>query len=499
MQENEQPQSSQVPTDENPITEQAKTHIFQRKFTIAIAGAVLVFIAIAAFFLFFNKNDNPEQPATTEQEAREETTTATDETIQQTELAIDRHILFVKDGDLWQMSANGANAVKLIDLDTVQRASRSPVSNRIAYTLRRGVTETVTEHDGTVRDVEVSKQQLLLAGEKGSDSFLVHDNVARWGWIPSTDLLWYETATLQQSFDWGYGGDGNVWIFNPTTRKSEKFIHDDSDYWSLLRAEWSPDGNKLMFASGDVLRVADRRTKAITRIFQLPYVGGDRGGPQPIPYFAWTPDSSSIYAIFSPFLISGEKQNPDVALKAQHITALRFSLDGSKPTKLIPEASSTIINEESYPRAHFSDDFSKAIYPRTMQGGTNLILAMYDLTEQKEYVLLENLGEPKRGLMPDGVPLAWVVGDSVYIFRGDGDWLYDTASIALIKVNYRTGTTETLASRDGISSHISNTLFVPESETLFFTSGGKLYSMNRGGVVPIADELGDFSQVEYHV
>lgn len=497
MQENEQPQPDQVPTDENPITEQStKTPIFPNKFAIASALAALVVIAIAVFFLFFNRNDTTEQPVSTEQGTRKDT----NETIQQTGLAIDGHILFVKDSDLWQMSANGANAVKLIDLDTVQRGSRSPASNRIAYTLRQGVTETVTEHDGTTRNVEVSKQQLLLADEKGSDSFLVHDNIARWGWIPSTDLLWYETATLQQFFDWGYNGDGNVWIFNPTARKAEKFIHDDSDYWQLLGAEWSPDGNKLMFSSGGVLSVADRRTKAITIIFQLPYVGGDRGGPQPIPYFAWAPDSSSIYTIFSPFLISGEEPNPNVVLKAQHITALQLPLDGSKPTKLIPEAPSTIINEESYPRAQFSDDFNKAIYPRTAQGGTDLVLAMYDLAEQKEYVLLGNLGEPKRGLMPYGVPLAWVVGDSVYIFRGDGDPLYDTASISLVEVNYRTGTKETLASRDGISEWpIGNTLFVTELRTLFFTMGGKLYSMNRDGLIPIADELGDFSQVEYHL
>lgn len=357
----------------------------------------------------------------------------------------------------------------------------------------------MTEHDGTTRDIEVTKDQLLLADEKGSNSLLVHDNISRWGWIPATDLLWYETATLQQFFDWGYGGDGNVWIFNPATKKAEKFIHDDSDYWSLLRVEWSPDGNKFMFASGDVLRVADRRTKAITTIFQLPYVGGDRGGPQPIPYFAWVLDSSSIYAIFSPFLIAGEEANPDVILKAKHITALQLPLNGSKPVKLLPDVPSTIINEESYPRAHFSDDFNKAIYPRTTQSETELALAIYDFAERKEYVLLQNPGEPERGLMPRGVPLAWVVGDSVYVFRGDGDWLYSTANISLFKINYRTGSSETLANQNGVSSHISNVLFLPKSETLFFTSGGKLYSMNRNGVIPIADELGDFSQVEYHL
>lgn len=101
--------------------------------------------------------------------------------------------------------------------------------------------------------------------------------------------------------------------------------------------------------------------------------------------------------------------------------------------------------------------------------------------------------------MPDGVPLAWVVGDFVYVFRGDGDWLYSTSNISLLKINYRTGSSETFANQNGVSGHISNVLFLPKSETLFFTSGGKLYSMNRDGVIPIADELGDFSQVEYYL
>lgn len=495
MQEDEQTQSSQSPTNENPTTGQSGTPLFLHKFTIAIVVTTLAIVVITTFFLLLNKQGDSGQGV------YEKTIAPTDETVQQARLAIDGHILFVKDGDLWQMDANGASAIKLIDLDTVQRASRSPVSNRIAYTLGQSIVETVTEYDGTVHDVEISKQQLLLADEKGSNSFLIHDNVARWGWIPSTDLLWYETATLQKSFSWEYSGDGNVWIFNLATKKAKKFIYDNSDYWGLLYTEWSPDGNKLMFASGDMLRVADRQTGAITRISQLPYVGGDRGGPNPIPYFTWSPDSSSIYTIFSPFPISGEEIYSGISLKSRHITALQFSLDDSKPTKLMPDVPSTIINRESYPRAHFSNDFSKAIYPRTIQNKTDLMLVMYDLTDQKEYVLLENPGEPERGLMPYGVPLAWVVDNSVYIFKGDGDLLYDAASFALIKVNYRTGEIETLANQDGVSGHISNILFLPKSETLFFTSGGKLYSMSRDGVTSIADGLAynSFLQVEYHL
>ena len=456
-------------------------------------------VAIAAFLLVSNRPKGSDQPADAGRQGQEHTDATPDATVPPTELAAGGHILFTAEGDLWQMSANGANAVKLIDLDTIQRASRSPASNRIAYALGRTVTEAVTEHDGTIQDVEVIKVQLLLADADGSDSFLVHDNISRWGWIPDSDLLWYETATLQQLFDWGYGGDGDVWIFDPATREAEKFIHDDSDYWSLLRAEWSPDGEKLMFASGDVLRIADRRTRTIAEIFPLPYVGGDRGGPQPIPYLAWAPDSSSIYAIFSPFLLAGEEPNPDVDLKTKHINALRFPLDGNEPAKLMPEVPSTIVNEESYPRAHFSEDFSKAFYPRAAQSEAALVLAMYDFADQKEYVLLEDPGVPERELMPYGVPLAWVAGDSAYILRGEGDWLYDTARVSLLKVDYRTGSSETLASRDGVSGQIGNVLFLPEAETLFFTSGGKLYSMNRDGVVPIADDLGDASQVEYHL
>lgn len=477
---------------EDPAKKRSIAAAFPYKFTIAVA--LMILLSITAFFLVYNRQVKARQ------ESRNKTSITTQEDAQLTKLKIDGHILFVKNGDLWQISANGENAVKLIDLDNIKQASRSTVNNRIAYTLGRNVTETVTEYDGTMHDIKVDKQQLLLADERGSNSFLVFDNVARWGWIPSTDLLWYETTTLQQTFDWGYIGDGNVWIFDPTTRKAETFVNDDSEYWPLFRAEWSPDGNKLMFVTNDALRVADRKTKDITRIFQLPYVGGDRGGPQPIPYLAWAPDNSAIYTIFSPFLISGEEPNPDVDLKTQHITALRFPLDGSKSTKLIPEVPSTIINEESYPRAHFNDDFSKAFYPRTAQNGTDLILAMYDLTVQKEYVLMKNLGEPKRGLMPYSVPLAWLVGDSVYIFRGDGDPLQGSASVSLIEVNYKTGATKKIASHDGISQWpIGNTLFLSEFKTLFFTMGNKLYFLNQEGITPIADEVSDFSRVEYHL
>jgi hypothetical protein len=403
------------------------------------------------------------------------------------------HILLVNNGDLWQMSANGADAVKLIDLDTIRRACRSPVSNRIAYGLEAYSTESVTAPDGTVQDVDLTRQQLLLADERGSDSFLVHDNVSRWGWIPATDLLWYETASLQQLFEWEYLGDGRVWIFDAATRTAEPFLHDDSQPWPLLRAEWSPDGNRLMYVSGNSLRVADRQTRAPRSLFRLPYVGGDRGGPQPIPFFAWAPDSSSIYAIFSPYVFPEDEPHPQVSLKSEHVFALRLPVDGGRAVQLMPEVPSVLLNEESYPRAHFSDDFSKAIYPRAAQSEADLVLAMYDFADRKEYVLLEDPGMPERELMPYGVPLAWVVGDSTYLLRGEGD------SVSLLKVDYRTGSSETLAGRDGVSGRIGNVLFLPEAETLFFTSGGKLYSMNRDGVVPIADDLGDASQVEYHL
>jgi hypothetical protein len=509
MPETEQSCSDQTRIKENIAARRLQIRFFSPKLALGIAFAVVIVVSIFTIFTLFLfhkqrglNRDNLGQRIITERKTQKKIGVTTDKPVRRTRHAINGHILFVRGGDLWQMDANGANAERLIDLGAVQRASRSPISNRIAYTLKQSVTETVVESGGTTRNVRTGKTQLLLADEKGFNSFLVHGSVNQWGWIPSSDLLWYETATLQQFFHtWEYLGDGNVWIFNPVTRKAVKFIHDDSEFIPpLFRPRWSPDGNKLMFVSGGALKVADRRTKKITKIFQLPYVGDDRGGPQPIPYFAWSPDSLSIYAIFSPLPLSDEKLNAGISLKAKHITALRFPLDGSAPTKLMREVPSVIVNEESYPRAHFADNFSKAIYPRIMEDKTGLVLAMYDLVEKKEYILLENPGKLVQWYMPPGVPLAWVVGNSVYILHGDrgaAAGSSSSAKISLLKINYKTGARETLASMDGVGP-VSNTLFVSKSETLFFASNGKLYSMNRDGVVPVADRLGDFPSVEYY-
>lgn len=406
-------------------------------------------------------------------------------------------IFFIKEGDLWQLDVTNNAAIKLIDLDNIQKFSVSPDQNRIAYSLAKTVKENVTEFDGTKHDVEVVKHQLLLADGKGTSSIFIQDKITSYGWIPSSDLLWYETAELNQEWgSWVYGGSGTLWIFDPTTKKAEKFFQDDTDFYPLLNAQWSPDGTRLMFVSSEMLKVADRKTKTVKTLIKNPYVGGDRGGPQPIPYFEWATDSLSIYAIFSPFAVSDSPmQIGNIQLREKYITAIKIPVDGSQPTELMPKQPSDIVNEESYPRAQFSEDFKKIIYPRSLDG--KIVLAMYDTVENKEYILLQQPGTPERGLMRDGVPLAWVKDDSVYVFRGDGDWLYGKASVSLIKVNYKTGHSETLASKEGLKLFVSSFIFLPDQEKLFFTSEGNLYVMDRNGVSTLIDKLGDFPGIEY--
>jgi hypothetical protein len=415
------------------------------------------------------------------------------------------HILAIKDGDVWQIDANGERAVKLIDLDIIDDVSRSQLSRNIAYTLGQKVNETVEEYDGSTSDVTVTRKQLLLADEKGSDSFLIYDGVARWGWIPGEDLLWYETTSLQQFYEWGYMGNGDVWIFDPNTKKAELFISDKSKFFPLMRAEWSPDGKKLSFVSSDFLKVADRSDKVIKELFKLPYVGGDRGGPQPIPYFQWSPDSTAIYTVFTPFSLNGEGEGQQIDLQTNHVAALKIPIDGSGIERVAPEFPSQISNEETYPRAHFSDDFTKVFYPRvdsveypdTMQAQEDVSLVMYDLATQKETILLDDPGKTERGLLQYSTPLSWAVDKYVYVLKGDGDWLYGGATLSLIKINTETGAREVLATKEKVSENVRDIRFEPKSETIYFTADQGLVRLSSSGASVIASDVG-LSQVSYY-
>lgn len=519
---------NQVDNTNVEVTEvDAETLSTKSEFNWKLLSLTLIAVIVGAGFVaaaFYYKEQRKVQPPvdlTPEEEEmmwtppqEEEVDNSVDElsdtsdanTSESIELNIQGHMLVIKEGDVWQIDANGKGAIKLIDLDTVNSVSRSDFNSQIAYTLGQKVSETVEEYDGSTREITVTKNQLLLADEKGSDSFLVHDGVSDWGWIPGKNLIWYETSSLQQFFEWGYMGNGGVWIFDPSTKKSEQFITDNSEYFPLMRAEWSPDGEKLAFVSSGYLKVADSKSKITRELFALPYVGGNRGGPQPIPYFEWSPNSDAIYTVFTPFLVGGENTNQEIDLKTKQVAALKIPTDGSKIERVVPERPSQIANEETYPRAHYSSDFTKVFYPRvdsvkypdTMRAQENVSLVMYDMVSKEEMVMLDNVGKPERGLMQYSVPLSWVFGDSVYLLKGDGDWLYEGATISLIKKNLITGVTEILATKENVSGNIWDIAFEPKTESIYFTTNQNLIRLNKQGSGIIAEGVG-LGDVEYHL
>ncbi|OGZ37034.1 MAG: hypothetical protein A3D38_02250 [Candidatus Portnoybacteria bacterium RIFCSPHIGHO2_02_FULL_40_23] len=450
-----------------------------------IFGIVLV-VAIAVGATFYFKSSKPVNI-----DIVEESTKSVSDVVANGKIS--GQIYFIKEGDLWRIDANGENAAKLIDLDTLNGVALSPNKNNVAYTRGKKINELVTEYDGTKHEIEVEKNELLVADSKGTNSISIFNNVGQWGWISGTNLLWYETATLQQYFDWGYMGDGNIWIINLENKKADKFIEEKE----VRRPQWSPDGDKLLFISTDELKVADRKTKSVTTIFKIPYVGGDRGGPAPVPAFHWAPDSTGVYTIFSAHL--GGTTNT-YQLKSEHVTAIKIGL-GGEITKLMPDKPSPILNEETYPRANFSDGFNKIIYPRFADANkSHLVLAMYDRAEAKEYVLLENTGKAERGLLEYGKDLSLTQENYAYIIVGDGDWLYKQASVTLKKINYQSSTSEDLALLKNIGdTPVWNLHLSPKQETLFFTMGGGLYIMSKSGVQKIVENLGDFGDIQYYL
>jgi len=480
----------------------------------------IVVIAFVVFISLFNKQyaiiRKSTNPAEEKQKppAEEVQPTVVEEKVQTTDLDIKGHVLFVKEGDLWRMDFSGKNPIKLIDLDTIVRGSRSPISNLIAYTLRKTQKETVKEYDGTTKEVDVNKMQLLLADEKGTNSILIADSVDEWGWIPSTNLLWYETAVLDQYFGWDYFGKGEVWIFDPTTKKANKFIEAGAEILSLHRPRWSPDGTKLMFINGDMIKIADRFTSVTRDVYTLPYVGGDRGGPQPIPALAWSPDSMSIYTVFSP-LIFNETDNNRLNLKSKHVYAFQIPINGGSPIKLMPEVPTlTAISEEGQFRAQFSQDFSSIIYPRVLENGF-LVLEMYSIEDKRTYTLLDNLGNTDiydsnvyEGFrydfhfFPYNSHFAWIADKYVYIisyidptdeivnFEGGGSTIKHTPRfLRLEKVDFHSGEKTTIVEYPG---NIEYPYFIPGSESLFFKSGNFLYSAIEDHVVPISEIDGNF-------
>ncbi|EKD56885.1 MAG: hypothetical protein ACD_58C00056G0003 [uncultured bacterium] len=110
--------------------------------------------------------------------------------------------------------------------------------------------------------------------------------------------------------------------------------------------------------------VKDRITKKTQTLLWLPWIGGDRGGPAPIPDIFWDNSSDYIYTGFTPVIeVSGdfdiEYHN---SLKSGYISILKIPVDGSNLKELTDPTPSYMMTEEQAIRLNFSDDFSKVLY-----------------------------------------------------------------------------------------------------------------------------------------
>jgi hypothetical protein len=395
--------------------------------------ALLSVIGILAVILFFISSKNRNKSAEPKSVEHKETLNQQ----QQQEMAQNEpnpagNFIFVQDGDVWVSNGGGQERVKLVDIDKAESALLSPNKNFIAYTILVTTSET---YKGYPRQ-EYQHHRMLLANKQGSNSVLVKEAVNRWGWVPGTELLWYEPASLQEFFGPGYFGEGSVILFDPISKNSTAIV-DTNSVWSLLRPLWSPDGSKLAYAEEGVLKITDRTTRNTTNLLNLPYVGGDRGGPAPIPAFYWSADSKHIYIVFTPLLT--QWTDPDDSSKdlaSGYIHAYRIDTATGNKNQLLPfgQIPSAVTNEEVPFPGTFSEDFSKIIYWRyktqdivgltpeqwvysgNAKGSPYLV--MYDLQTGLESVLLENIKDYGKtyfnsASQPNYAP-AFITKESIY-------------------------------------------------------------------------------------
>lgn len=349
-------------------------------------------------------------------------------------------LLYVSEGDLWQANKNGKENVKLIDNDKIAEAKLSSDKNNIAYTVKKDNKETITTYEGKKEERDFIRYDLFIADRKGANSYLVKDGVMRWDWVPSTDLLWYESSELGQFMDWQYLGKDDIWIFDINDKKSNLLAKDNG----ILNIKWSFDGSKVLYVGyktgGNLsLKVINRSTSSKKDLFDIPYVGGDRGGPPPAPSFYWDNNSEFIYTAFTPLLWD---KNDELKNKfsSGYLSGWKIPADGSEPVKIFPDVPSAGLNDETYPGVVFNEDFSKVSYTRFKEenlkglepnnwfyndGSIPLSLVVYDIKNQKEKILIENIN-PK-----DGINKFWsyfpkndkreifFLGNYLYVFTGE--------------------------------------------------------------------------------
>lgn len=429
-------------------------------------------------------------------------------------------ILYISDGDLWQSDALGKNKVKLIDRDVIQRASFSSNRERIAYSELRTVTEKVVSYEGVEEERTFKVRDLLLANERGANSILVKAGVNRWGWIPSTDLLWYETSSLQQLFGWIYAGNDDIWVFDMEKKKANLITTEKKGYLGILRPQWSPDGNKLSYVSDMNLMVVDRNTLEKKELLEIPYVGGDRGGAPPIPSLYWGNDSEYIYTAFTPLLFEPDKKNADFMekYKSGYLSGWKIPINGDEPIQIIPEAPTPITNEEVFLSVIFNNDFSKVIYRRYEQEDIKGLepyewfylnhpdreyldysLILYDMETQEEKMLIEGFKNYKINFN------TWDFysnGYGLYIFLED-DFLYFFANVgdsknqvSIVAVDLELGESEEIYSFDfNWGEKLKGFKYDSQEGVIYFGYNNQIFSVKGKDVEKVLDNTSD---VQYY-
>lgn len=281
-------------------------------------------------------------------------------------------LLYVSGGDLWRSTLAGTSNVKLIDADTVGNARYSPDRSKIAYTKKVSAEKEIPED---VSDEQYNAGQkyvfdefsLFVANPLGQNSARVYEAVNRWGWVPGTDMLWYESASVRQNFAVGVYGDGTIFLVDSNGKAAQKIISADAD-WHLLNITWDPKGQRVAYIRSDYPALAiytyDRLRKKETKLMDLPYMGGDRGGPPPVPSLVWNDDGSGLYTGFATLgLTEQHKQlGLDKKLKLGYTAIFRIDSSSGDAIKLA-EAPSCFLTDERGPGLMFARDFSQAIYP----------------------------------------------------------------------------------------------------------------------------------------
>lgn len=430
----------------------------------------------------------------------------------------DGQILFIREGDIWISKLDGREELKLADVNNAIEAQLSPDKNFIAYTLK-------AERDEQVKDVEnqpfhtekITRFLLYIADRQGSNSVLVKDPVDVWGWIESSNMLWYESASLGMFFGWGFLGDGKLYIYDPTIKKSI-FINDFNTEnicsFSFFYPEWSSDGNKLVCigpsresGASSRIQVFDIETHKSTTLIDIPYIGGDRGGPAPVPAYYWSPDNKYIYTIFTPLLTSwtGADNLAFKEYKTGYVHVYKITVATGEKEMVAPLVPSMILNEERFPQGNFSIDFKKVVYPRfkdaDIQGLTseqwagygsvieqNEFLAIYDITTGKETImdfktspwnLNYNYSENSQNFEKDGI-ISFFVRKNNQIYRLRLDLNNGQINEYLLQ--------EVSGKEPHYDTRLSN-IYQISADVFYFVYRDKVYRLENNNMLPVIENI----------